>query len=84
VSGRYQVVIPSDAPIWAQQLQASFNSVFQRIYLDMRPPFLTVATLPTDGSIRLAIVTDEAGGEVLAFLDSAGAWRRVTDRNVVS
>ncbi len=36
--GRYQVVIPTEAPLWAQQLQASFNSVFQRIDLDMRSP----------------------------------------------
>jgi hypothetical protein len=35
VSGRYQVVIPGDAPTWAQRLQATFNSVFQRINLDI-------------------------------------------------
>lgn len=84
MSGRYAVIIPADAPAWAQQLQVSFNSAFARISLDMSPPRLAKAALPTDDSIRLAIVTDEVGGEVLAFLDSAGAWRRVTDRNVVS
>ena len=61
-----------------------FNGVLARIAADMRPPYLPKAQLPTDGSIRLAIVTDEAGGEVLAFFDSAGAWRRVTDRATVS
>lgn len=81
---RYSIIIPADAPIWARQLQASFNNALIQIEIDMLPPYLRKAALPTDGSRRLAIVTDEAGGEVLAFFDSAGAWRRVTDRAVVS
>jgi hypothetical protein len=81
---RYTILIPAGAPGWAQQLQAAFNSTLTRIEVDMRPKYLALAELPTDGSERLAIVTDEAGGEVLAFLDTAGAWRRCTDRAVVS
>jgi len=45
----------------------------------------TVATLPSGaGKTTIVLVTDEAGGEVLAFNDSTGAWRRLTDRAVVS
>lgn len=84
MSGRYQILVPSDAPLWARQLQAAFNDVLTRIEADMKPRRIAVAQLPTDGSERIAIVTDEVGGEVLAFFDSAGAWRRSTDRAVVS
>lgn len=51
---------------------------------DNKPARLLKANLPTDDSIRLAIVTDETGGEVLAFFTSANQWRRVTDRAVVA
>lgn len=81
---RYTIVIPGDAPPWAQQMQAAFNGVLARIEADMRPKYRVLAELPADGSERLAIVTDEAGGEVLAFFDGAGVWRRSTDRAVVS
>lgn len=84
MSGRYQVTISSDAPLWARQLQAIFNDILTRIEADMKPRRIPKAQLPTDGSERLAIVPDDVGGEVLAFFDSAGAWRRVTDRAVVS
>ena len=46
----------------------------------------TVAGLPTassQGAGALAYVSDETGGAVLAFSDGS-AWRRVTDRTVVS
>ena len=82
---RYTVVIPTDAPLWAQQLQPQLNNLFARIDADMpQLEYLTVAELPTDGSKQWAIVTNEVGGEVLAFRDSAGAWRRSTDRAIVS
>lgn len=81
---RYAIVIPTDAPLWAQQIQAQINNALNRISLDTKPKRLALAELPTDDSIRLAIVTNEAGGEVLAFLDSALVWRRVTDRAIVS
>lgn len=45
----------------------------------------TVATLPTTNEAGHAIfVTDETGGSVIAFSDEAGAWRRCTDRAIVS
>lgn len=80
---RYTLVIPSDAPPWAQRLQADFNRVFGQIEADLRTPTLAKADLPVDGSQTLAIVSNEAGGTVLAFFDGS-AWRRVTDRAVVS
>lgn len=52
----------------------------------LRPvaPNYTVATLPSAGQAgEMVFVSDEAGGAVLAFSDGA-AWRRVTDRAVVS
>lgn len=81
---RYALIVPADAPLWAQQLQTQFNDMLGRIRADLKPKYLAKANLPRDGSERLAIVTDEAGGEVLAFFTSALEWRRVTDRAVVS
>lgn len=80
----YSITIPSDAPLWARQLQVSLNSVLNRVEADMKPKRLRKADLPTDGSERIAIVIDEIGGEVLASFDSTGIWRRATDRAVVS
>lgn len=80
---RYNVVIPTDAPPWAQRLQADFNRVFAQIEGDLRTPTLSKANLPTDGTRTLAMVPDEAGGAVLAFYDGA-VWRRVTDRAIVT
>jgi hypothetical protein len=81
---RYNLVLGADAPPWAQALQADLNNILLRIRADMRPKYIAKANLPTDGSERLAIVTDEAGGEVLAFFTTATEWRRVTDRAIVS
>jgi hypothetical protein len=48
-------------------------------------PRYTVATLPaTPAEGQMAYATDETGGAVPVFADSAGAWRRVTDRVVAS
>jgi hypothetical protein len=44
----------------------------------------TVASAPATAATGAMIyVTDEAGGAVPAFFDGS-AWRRVTDRNVIS
>jgi hypothetical protein len=80
---RYTLVIPSDADPWAQRLQADFNRVLGQIEADLRTPTIAKADLPTDGSKTLAIISDETGGVVLAFFDGA-AWRRVTDRALVT
>jgi hypothetical protein len=47
-------------------------------------PSYTVAKMPTDGRAgQMIYVTDAAGGAVPAFSDGT-AWRRVTDRAVVT
>lgn len=48
-------------------------------------PFYTVATVPSASMWQygLIYVTNDAGGAVPAFSDGS-AWRRVTDRAVVS
>ncbi len=82
---RYRIVIPTDAPPWAQRLEAEFNALFLRIARDTKPRRFTVVDLPRDGSETVAIVTNESGGIVLAFYDeSTDEWRRVTDRALVS
>lgn len=80
---RFRVVIPGDAPPWAQALEAELNAALVKVARAINPPFFTVAQLPTNGSIRLAIATDEAGGAVLVFFDGTN-WRRVTDRAIAS
>jgi hypothetical protein len=81
---RYTIIIPVGAPPWAMHLQAQFNDAFNRIAIDIKPRRIMKAALPTDDSERIAIVPDEVGGEVLAFFDSAGVWRRTTDLATVS
>lgn len=72
-------------PGWPQQLQADLNKIFALLSAaDNRPPRYVKANLPKDDSIRLAIVTDEVGGETLAFFTSTNVWKRVTDNAVVS
>lgn len=59
------------------------QQLFQRLTQGPMLDAYTVAELPAPEAGRLALVTDEAGGAVMAFADGA-AWRRVTDRAVVS
>lgn len=66
------------------QIEEEVNRRLGELSARIQPPLLTKAELPTRGSLRLAICTDEAGGEVLVFRDSSDVWRRVTDRAVVS
>jgi hypothetical protein len=80
---RYTIVVPSDAPEWAQRLETDLNRALSLIRLDLKPKRFAKVDLPTDDSERLAIVTDEAGGTVLAFFDGS-QWRRVQDLAVVS
>ncbi len=81
MSARYTVIAPAgDNNL--QRFATDLNALLARVQIDIMPPYLTVSQLPTDGSKRLAIVTDETGGEVLAFFTSALEWRRVTDRAV--
>jgi hypothetical protein len=80
---RYTIVLDSDAPPWAQRFAVGMNDILARVSLNEKPKRFLKSDLPTDDSIRLAIVTDEVGGTTLAFFDGA-AWRRVQDRVVVS
>lgn len=82
-----RIVIDGSAPAWAQALEISLNKAFaaqgKRIRQPVAPSY-TVATLPpAEGAGQMVFVTNETGGAVLAFSDGA-AWRRVTDRAVVS
>ena len=57
----------------------------ERITGPAMPPFYGVATLPP-ASIRphsIVIVTDDVGGETIAFSDGTN-WRRAQDRAIVS
>jgi hypothetical protein len=80
---RYSIVIDAGAPPWAQRLVVGLNDILSRIAFNQNPKRFLKADLPTDDSIRLAIVTDEVGGATLAFFDGA-AWRRVQDRAIVT
>lgn len=62
------------------------REVFQTLNgsLPPRVPVVTVATLPSvTPAGRIVVVSNEAGGSVLAFSDGTN-WRRSTDRAVVS
>ena len=70
-------ILPTRQNEWQRYLQESI------VIADQAKEY-TVATLPAaSGTIRLAFVTNETGGYVLAFSDGTN-WRRVTDRAVVS
>lgn len=81
---------------WAQQFRENmleivrdFDTTFQRKGLPVVLPVATAADVIAGikyrplTSGRLIHVEDEAGGAVTAFADGV-AWRRVTDRAVVS
>ncbi len=72
---------------WAAALITVLTTWFGSFQRLQSPPLarVTVATLPATAKAgTLVVVTDEVGGEVPAWLDTAGDWRRVTDRAVVS
>jgi hypothetical protein len=72
----------SDMPGW---VRVAANAINQLIFRGAAAREFTVATLPDPiPAGQIILVTDEAGGEVLAFSDTVGDWRRVTDRAVVS
>lgn len=76
----FHIKVSSDGSIWREALVVPAATGLPRI------PALPKASLPaaaTAAVAALVLVTDEAGGAVLAFSDGS-AWRRVTDRAVVS
>lgn len=81
------VTVPRDAPVWAQQLA---DDVTRELRARARGFPVVLAAFPKadlpdaarwiDGWI---VVTDDVGGRVPAFSDGA-AWRRATDRAIIS
>ena len=55
----------------------------EEVYGNLRVKSHTVATVPTATAGRVALITDEVGGAVLAFADGTD-WRRCTDRAIIS
>ncbi len=62
---------------------ASINNELVKVDREIRGKPWTVATLPRDGSLLSAVVTDEAGGPTLAFWDGS-EWKRSYDLATVS
>lgn len=87
------LIVPAEAPDWladfAQQIETEIEINAREITI----PVYTVSTVPsatlsysgntTLGYSKWIFVTDETGGAVPAFTDGA-AWRRCTDRAIVS
>lgn len=75
------IIAPAIVPTTERQWQRFFTECI--VFPDNAKEY-TVATLPdASGTERIAFVTNEAGGYVLAFSDGTN-WRRCTDRAVVS
>lgn len=88
--------VSADGSLWSEILVADpatarlgIGTASPAVTLDVEGPVrvktYTVAGLPaaSAGAGQIAYVSNETGGAVLAFSDGA-AWRRVTDRAVVS
>lgn len=70
---------------WQTIVEAFNLSVATDANLIFQPPTYTVAGVPSAANYPRGVIyiSNEAGGAVLAFSDGS-AWRRVTDRAVVS
>lgn len=71
---KYQVTINGTSPEM-QDLSTQINGAFTQIRTDMKTPQFVRADLPTDGSERVAIVTDDSPVS-FNFWDGA-AWQKV-------
>lgn len=77
---QFAVRVTGDGFLYA----VSEDGTERRLAVAFEQKSFTVAKLPAaDATSRPILVTDEAGGSVLAFADGAH-WRRVTDRAIVS
>ena len=73
-----------DGSTWSEALVADPATASLTLSAPLGLASATVATLPSAATAgQLLHVSDESGGPVLAFSDGT-AWRRVTDRTVVS
>lgn len=75
--------VPVTATNQAEWTRQAANAINAMIGVVNVAPAYSASALPAPEKGRMAFVTDEAGGAVLAFGDGT-AWRRVTDRAVVS
>ncbi len=71
-------LFPQNLREWQRYLQESI------VIADQAKEYTVaqLASVPT--TIRIAFVTNETGGYVLAFRDASDVWRRCTDRAVCS
>jgi hypothetical protein len=75
-----RIVVSGEAPPWGHQMGDQLNRAFAS---RIAPTFSKTSLPPAVPAGQIIYVPDETGGAVIAFSDGA-AWRRVTDRNVVS
>lgn len=84
----YRGSTPADLRQWADVLGREVEAFLNRLAIDVqlgRMRTYEVDALPDASGIRrMIVVSDETGGEVAAFNDGDGNWRRVTDRAIVS
>jgi hypothetical protein len=74
--------LPAQGPAWLPDFA---SSIVQWLSRRIQAESFTVATVPdaTTSTGVIILVTNEAGGAVIAFSDGTN-WRRVTDRAVIS
>lgn len=80
------IPVAADAPAWAYELARRVElEIQEQAQQPVALPSFTTSDLPDSVTFRQRwiYVTDEAGGAVPAFSDGV-AWRRCTDRAVVS
>lgn len=80
------IPVAAEAPAWAHELARRVElEIQEQGQQPVALPSYNLADLPDSGRFRnrWIYVADEGGGAVPAFSDGA-AWRRCTDRAVVS
>lgn len=71
-------VYPTDSRTWQRFLQECI------VFPDQAQEYTVAELADVPVKTRIAFVTNEAGGYVLAFRDASDVWRRCTDRAVCS
>lgn len=69
-------IFPQTGNQWQKYLQESI------VTADNFPEHTVAELAALPREVRLAFVTNETGGYVMAFRDASDAWRRCTDRAV--
>lgn len=78
------VVVDATAPSWAHALGQSINRELALLKIVGSVKSIAKASLPTNGSVNIAIVPDATGGSTLAHFDPAHKVWRKPDGTVVS